>query len=74
MVTVHLTGRMGTEPILSIKRSISIETMLNFDGDGDGDGNCKHALTTTYGCYATVNKIKTTYKQPLMDNFEFSLL
>ena len=43
-------GRMGTEPILSVKRSISIGTMLNFDGDGDGDGHrdgdgtCKQAF------------------------------
>ena len=34
-VTVHLTGSMGTEPILSLKRSISIDTMISFDGDGD---------------------------------------
>ena len=48
MVMVHLTGRMGTEPILSIKRSVSIDTMINFDGDGDGhgnvDGTCKQAF------------------------------
>ena len=47
MVMVHLTGRMGTEPILSIKRSVSIDTMINFDSDGDGhgdgDGTCKQA-------------------------------
>ena len=37
--------RMGTEPILPIKRSVSIDTMINFDGDrdghGNGDGTCK---------------------------------
>ena len=48
MVTVHLMGRMGTEPILSVKRSISIDTMINFDVDGDGHGHgdsrCKQAL------------------------------
>ena len=38
METDHLTGRMGTEPILSIKRSVPIDTMINFDGDSDGDG------------------------------------
>ena len=41
MVTDRLTGRLGTEPILSIKRFVSIDTMINFDGDGDGDGTCK---------------------------------
>ena len=41
--------RLGSEPILSIKWSVSIGTMLNFDGDcdgnGDSDGMCKQALT-----------------------------
>ena len=40
--------RMGSEPILSVKRSISIDTMIKFDGDvdgqGEGDGICKQAL------------------------------
>ena len=38
--------RMGSEPNLSVKRSVSIGTMLNFDGDGhgDGDGTCKQAF------------------------------
>ena len=40
--------RMDTEPILSIKQSVSIDTMLYFDGDGDGhgdgDGTCKQTL------------------------------
>ena len=50
METVHLTDRMGTEPILSVKQFISIDTMINFDcdgnGHGDGDGTCKQAFTT----------------------------
>ena len=46
MVMVHLMGRMGTEPIPPIKRSVSIDTMINFDGEGDGDGTCKQALNT----------------------------
>ena len=38
---------MRAEPILCIKRYVSIETMINFDGDGDGggDGTCKQTLT-----------------------------
>ena len=44
----RLTDRMGTEPILPIKQSVSIDTMINIDGDGDGDGHgdgtCKQAL------------------------------
>ena len=48
MVTVCLTGRMGTQPILSAKWSVSIDTMINFDVDGDGhgqgDGTCKQAI------------------------------
>ena len=48
MVTDCLTDRLGSEPILSIKRFVSIGTMLNVDGDcdcdGHGDGTCKQAL------------------------------
>ena len=42
MVTVRFTGRMGTESILSVKQSVSIDTMINFDGNGVG--TCKQAL------------------------------
>ena len=46
IVTDRLTGRMGSEPILSIKWSVSMYTMIKFDGDEDGDGNgtCKQTL------------------------------
>ena len=54
MMTVRLTGRMGTEPILSVKQSISIDTMINFDVDGDGHGHgdstCKQALNLEANC------------------------
>ena len=43
-VMVRLTDSMGSVPILSVKRSISIDTMINFDGDGDRDGTCKQAF------------------------------
>ena len=47
METDCLMGKMVTEHILCIKRSVSIETMINFDGDGDGggDGACRQTLT-----------------------------
>ena len=41
MVTDHLMDRLGSQPILSVKRSVSIGTMLNFDRDSDG--TCKQA-------------------------------
>ena len=48
MLTVRLMNRMDTEHILSIKQSVSIDTMINFDSDGDGhgdgDGTCKQDL------------------------------
>ena len=44
IVMVHLMGRKGTEPNLSIKWSVSIDTMINFDGDGDKDGETSHPL------------------------------
>ena len=38
--------RIGYEPNLSVKRSVAIGTMINFDADsdGDGDGTYKPAL------------------------------
>ena len=38
--------RLGSEPNLSLKRSVSVGTMLNFDSDAhsDGDGTCKQLL------------------------------
>ena len=52
MMTNHLTKRIDSEPNLSIKRSVSIGTMLNFDrgddGHGDGGGTCKQAFRQTY--------------------------
>ena len=43
---------MGSKPNLSVKRSVVINTMINFDGDFDGyrlgDGTCKQALSCPY--------------------------
>ena len=43
-----LTDRLGSEPNLSVKQSVTIGTMTNLDGDfdghGHGDGTCKQAL------------------------------
>ena len=51
MLTDHLMERMGPVPNLSIKRSASIGTMLNFDGEGhghgDSDSTCKQAFSNT---------------------------
>ena len=45
----HLTDRMDSVPILSVKWTVSTGTMINFDGDEDGhrdgDGTCKQALS-----------------------------
>ena len=40
--------RMGLEPILSIKQSISIDTMIKFDRDGDS--MCKQAFNRRSIC------------------------
>ena len=44
----HLMDRAGSESNLSVRRSITIGTMLKLDGDGDGHWNgkgmCKQAL------------------------------
>ena len=48
MVTQPLMDRIGSVSILSVKWSVSIDTMINFDGDGDddrdGDGTCKQTF------------------------------
>ena len=41
-------GRMGTEPIPSVKWSVFIHTMLKSDGDGDGHGMCKQTFTYSH--------------------------
>ena len=42
------TVKMAVQPILLVKVSITIDTMLNFDGDDDGhddgDVKCKQTL------------------------------
>ena len=47
-IKLTLTCRMGSKPNLSIKWSVNIDTMINFDGDGDGHGHgddtCRRAL------------------------------
>ena len=51
LVKFTLMDRMDSEPNLSIKRSVTIGTMINFDGDrdghGDGDGMCNVTFTCT---------------------------
>ena len=37
----RLTDRMGSVPILRVKRTVTTGTMLYFEGDGDGDGTCR---------------------------------
>ena len=46
----RLMDRMGSVPILPIKRTVTIGVMLYFDGDrdGDGDGTCKQTLRPVY--------------------------
>ena len=48
METNRLMERMGSVPILPVKRTVTMGTMLYFDddGDGDGDGTCKQAFVT----------------------------
>ena len=49
LVKFTLTDIMGSKPNLSVNRSITIGTMVNFDGDdyghGHGDGTCKRAYS-----------------------------
>ena len=53
--------RMGSVPNLPIERSVSIGTMLNFDGDehghSDSDSTCKQAFSALYAKITSVNVI-----------------
>ena len=53
MVTVRLTVKKGSVPILSVKQPISIDTMINFERDGDEhrDDMCKMARSLPGGRY-----------------------
>ena len=45
MATDHLMDRMGSTPTLCFKRSITISTMINFNGEGHRDGTCEQNFT-----------------------------
>ena len=69
MVTVCLTVRMDSIPILSIRWSVSIDIMINLDGDGDGhrdrDGTCEQALRK-YECHVLF--LQTFHKRGFIFN------
>ena len=44
METDRFIDRMDSVSILPIKRTVTIGTMLNFDGVRDGDGTCTQTL------------------------------
>ena len=47
--------RMGSRPILPIKGTVAIDTILNFDGDFDVGVTCKQAFTIS------VNRMNVRY-------------
>ena len=44
MVTGSLTGKIGVEPILPVRRSVT-KIQGKLDSDGDGVGMCKQAFS-----------------------------
>ena len=55
----RLMDRMGSVPILPVKWTVTIGTMLNFDGDGHGDGTCKQTLMTGVGNESGYSLLRT---------------
>ena len=47
-----LVDRLGSEPIMSVKWSVSIGTVINFDGDTDG--TCKQTLRPYSHCTSAI--------------------
>ena len=43
MVMARLTGKMGSTPILPVRRAATIDTMIKLEGDGVG--TCKQAFS-----------------------------
>ena len=60
---VRLMETMGSAHTLSIKRSVSIGTMLNFDsvGYGHGDGTCKQTFSPGTNTRLSCTKYKHTF-------------
>ena len=56
---------MGSAPILLVKRSVSISTMINLNGDGhndvDGIGRCKQNLRTPDNDDDGIGRCKQTF-------------
>ena len=51
--------RMGVQPILPIKVSITINTMLNIDRHGDSDVTCEQTLSLTpWGSSYVTERVK----------------
>ena len=44
----RLMGGTGSVPIPSVKWSVSIGTLINFDRDGHGDDTCKQVLNQLF--------------------------
>ena len=77
-----LTGRMGSEPSLAVKQSITIDTMTNFDSDRHGhrDGTCKWAFTVTFTCLVVFIQSQTlqctmrAYLAPVTDFVVYTVM
>ena len=59
MVTDRFTDRVGVEPILSVKRFVTVKTMRNFDGNGNGGGTCNRALQRLKNIFYEMFSCKT---------------
>ena len=63
MVTARLTGRIGMEPILPVRRAVTISTMTKLVGDGDGDGDGSERVNTPLPLYLHfVHKVMNIFK------------
>ena len=68
METDHLTDRMGSVPILPVKRTVTIGVMLYFDRDGDG--TCKQSFGDFDGQNGSRTRCTSQWRSHCRDRFD----
>ena len=75
-IVCMMTIRMGSEPILSVKQSVSIGTIINFDGDahahGNGNGLSKQAFIPGYRNQWVILKLGSRTSCKLIQRWRYS--
>ena len=66
-----LKDRMGVQPVLPVKVSVIIDTMLNFDGDFDEHGDGKQTMILCSWWKTLRVNLRTTHNFTNLDGEDF---